>query len=463
VISQPAAMPKGNDIRFPIAQSMIDYWNKMKLRSKFLWFTCFSIGVPLSCLLLLAMNLSIQDAIVPGILAFCTIIVSVILAWFISRRMILTLQSLNLAADQLSLGNFDVSLDIGSKVRCWEELHCDRYDCPAYGKKEDKCWFVDYTLCMGTVQDRFPEKIRDCKACMVYDKHRGDELTSLTDSFNNAIHRLRHSASEHQQMQKEMIQQERLSIIGETVAGTAHSIKNMLGMVKGGEYLVESGLASSETNRIKEGWTMVKNSNQFISDLVMKMLALCREHDPRYEEIELSEIVESVISVMQTKAQAKNVLLKVDLDKRLSRIIVDVTCIREALINLTDNAIDACPSIYGVVIIGSEKKEDRDFDIYVDDNGSGVAPDMQSQICSPFFTTKGDQGTGLGLAVTEKILSEHGGEIIIKTGRQKGSRFILRLPFLDSVPAQSIDSFLPSSIFPEQDSPKVCSRQQTKE
>ncbi len=452
MISQPAAMPKGNDIHFSIAQTIIDYWNKTKLRSKFLWFTCLSIGVPLSCLLLLAMNLSIQEAIVPVILVLLTVIISIILAWFISHRMIVTLQSLNLAADQLSLGNFDVYLDSGSKVRCWEELQCDRYDCPAYGKTEDKCWFVDYTLCMGTVQDRFPEKIRDCKACMVYDKHRGDELTSLTDSFNNAIHRLRYSAIERRQMQKEMLQQERLSIIGETVAGTAHSIKNMLGLVKGGEYLVESGLSSNQINRIQEGWKMVKTSNQFISDLVMKMLALCREHDPRYEEVEISEIVESVISVLHTKAQAKNVQINVALDPLLPHIIVDVTCIREALINLSDNAIDACPADRGVVTIGSIKRDDNDFDIYVDDNGPGIPDDIKSRICSPFFTTKGESGTGLGLAVTEKIMSEHGGEIIIQSRHESGSRVILRLPLLDCVPPQSVDALAPDVIFKKQDS-----------
>lgn len=223
-------------------------------------------------------------------------------------------------------------------------------------------------------------------------------------------------------------QRERIVLIGETITEIAHSIKNMLGMIKGGEYQVETGLRTQDMKRVREGWETVKVGNRYIADLVLKMLTLCRDSKPAYEEIGLEEIIESVTSVLRAKVKARGVQLEIELNPKDISGVVDVSCMREALLNLVDNAIDASPKEDGCVEIGAVMRSDGAIELYVEDNGRGIPPEMRDSLFVPFFTTKGEHGNGLGIPVAEKIVHEHGGELIIETGRSGGARFVMRLP-----------------------------------
>ncbi len=136
---------------------------------------------------------------------------------------------------------------------------------------------------------------------------------------------------EHQSANGRDYPAEHLITIGETVLGIAHSIKNVMGMIKGGEYLVDSGLRRQDLDRIGEGWDMVKTGNGYISDLVLKMLTLSRNTTPAYEEIRLAEIFESLEAVLGPKAVAKDVTLDIAVIPDDLTEVVDVGCIREAL------------------------------------------------------------------------------------------------------------------------------------
>ncbi len=225
-----------------------------------------------------------------------------------------------------------------------------------------------------------------------------------------------------------MTHQERLTAIGETIAGIAHSIKNMLGMIKGGEYQVESGLQREDLARIREGWAMVKTGNQFIADLVLKMLTLYRDTQPAYEEITFREIIDSVLMVLKSKAKEKGVRFEVHLEPENISGMVDVGCMREALLNLADNAIDACPAENGCIKFGAVHSNGLHTELYVEDNGRGIAPEIEPRLFEPFFTTKGETGTGLGLPVVQKIVEEHQGVLRSGPGPQGGARFTIRIP-----------------------------------
>jgi len=92
--------------------------------------------------------------------------------------------NLTVLTDQISRGNLAVRIDFGEKVACWEIMDCHRQNCPAYGKKDTRCWYIDGTLCQGTSKGTFPEKIESCRQCEVYKKHRGDEIVRLADAFS---------------------------------------------------------------------------------------------------------------------------------------------------------------------------------------------------------------------------------------------------------------------------------------
>ena len=218
--------------------------------------------------------------------------------------------------------------------------------------------------------------------------------------------------------------------IGETVVGIAHSIKNVMGMIRGGEYMVESGLARQNWPRVREGWGMVKTGNGYVADLVRKMLALSRDTPPAYEEIRLCEILESLEAVLRPKADSRNVALRMTAVPSGLVAPIDVACIREALVNLIDNAIDACPEESGLVTVRAQTDGDATLVISVADNGPGVSTDVRPKIFTPFFTTKGSKGNGLGLPVVQKIVDEHQGSLRVSRQADGGAHFEIRLPRL---------------------------------
>jgi len=99
-------------------------------------------------------------------------------------------------ADEISRGNLDVTFDFGPKVKCWEIEKCDKTHCPAFGKTEEMCWFIEGTLCTGAPMGKFTEKLDACQKCRVYKMHGGDEIVRLADAFSNMTRNLKVSRDE---------------------------------------------------------------------------------------------------------------------------------------------------------------------------------------------------------------------------------------------------------------------------
>ena len=216
--------------------------------------------------------------------------------------------------------------------------------------------------------------------------------------------------------------------VGEALAGFSHSLKNVLGALQGGSYLVDSGLEQKDLERIQEGWAMVKKGNRFLRDLASKMLVFSREKNLACETLEAEELIASVVSIMHPQAQAQGVVLTTHLDPALPFIVGDPICLRECLLNLVANAIEACEPGAGQVEMVTAASTNGRFHIAVRDNGRGVAREDREQLFQPFFTTKGRENMGLGLAVTQKIIREHQGEIRVESSPGQGTCFLLDLP-----------------------------------
>jgi signal transduction histidine kinase len=131
---------------------------------------------------------------------------------------------------------------------------------------------------------------------------------------------------------------------------------------------------------------------------------------------------------MQAKAQERGVILRVHLDPALPFLTGDPICLRECLLNLMTNALEACDPGQGRVEIATTATGNGRFQISVRDNGRGIAPEDHDKLFQPFFTTKGREGLGLGLAVTHKIIREHRGEIRVESAPGQGTCFTLDLP-----------------------------------
>jgi signal transduction histidine kinase/pSer/pThr/pTyr-binding forkhead associated (FHA) protein len=227
-----------------------------------------------------------------------------------------------------------------------------------------------------------------------------------------------------------MVQAERLAAVGQTIATLSHHIKNILQGIRGGSYLIEEGLKVGENDVVRRGWRIVEKNQERISNLVMDMLTFSKEREPDLQRADLNETIADVVELMQTRANEAAVLLQFSPSADLPLLLFDADLMHRAVLNIVTNAIDACEKREAarVVLHIDYEPHERTTSIVVEDNGEGIPPEDVQRIFSVFESRKGARGTGLGLPVSQKILREHGGDILVESTPGAGSRFILTLP-----------------------------------
>ncbi len=239
---------------------------------------------------------------------------------------------------------------------------------------------------------------------------------------------------EIKRLEKELVNAERLAAIGQTVAGVAHGVKNILHGFKGGSYLVDLGINKGNDEKLKKGWDMIQRNIGRTSDLVMDLLTYSKEREPVFKACDPNAIILDVCEVMQERADQHQVKLVTELDSTITSVVMDPHTIHQCLTNLISNAIDAClfdqdTSKQWQVTVKSQFEDGRHFLISIEDNGMGMSKTVLSKLFTSFFSTKGHRGTGLGLLVTRKSVEEHGGAIDVQSQEGKGTVFTLQLPF----------------------------------
>lgn len=232
---------------------------------------------------------------------------------------------------------------------------------------------------------------------------------------------------------RRLLQAQRLATIGETVAGLSHAIKNIIGGLKGGMYVVEKGLELDNEQYLSQGWQMIKGNVDKIKNLALDLLNYAKERELDYRLCDPNEPVRQVYRLMLSRAGEHGVELETDLAQNLEKIPLDPDAVHCCLLNLVTNAIDACADLEsfnkpGKVVMRSRRAGDWGVIYEVTDNGCGMADETKEKIFRNFFSTKGSRGTGLGLMITRKIVNEHGGTIELKSQAGKGSTFVVRLP-----------------------------------
>ncbi len=223
--------------------------------------------------------------------------------------------------------------------------------------------------------------------------------------------------------------QKELAILGQSFAMLSHDIKNILEGLQGGAYVVDEGLKDGDLALLKRGWEIVKKNITEISMVVHNILYSAKKRKPRAEKVSPDELAREVVYLLEEKARTMNVRLSCQCNPSLPRVMMDPGSIKRMLCNLIGNALEACKAdsekdIHSVVV--RVDYYDRDHIAFeVEDNGIGMDECTRENLFKDFFSTKGCNGTGLGLMVVEKIVEEHGGRIEVLTTRGKGSTFRL--------------------------------------
>ena len=227
-----------------------------------------------------------------------------------------------------------------------------------------------------------------------------------------------------------MVQAERLAAVGQTIAALSHHIKNILQGLRSGSEILKMGLQDMDAALLQQGWKNIEKNQAKIYDLVVDMLSYSKEREPNIESTDLNAVARDVIELLAPRAKELGVELASALDETLPKCPADPEGIHRALLNIVGNALDAVEGAEAPrVQVATLREEDGGWLRFeVRDNGPGIPPEKINDIFRPFISTKGARGTGLGLAVSRKILREHGGDILVRSQPGQGSLFILRLP-----------------------------------
>jgi|CXWL01.1.fsa_nt_gi signal transduction histidine kinase len=232
-----------------------------------------------------------------------------------------------------------------------------------------------------------------------------------------------------QSAENRLLQAAKLAAVGEMAAGIAHELNNPLTTVTGFSEIVLDELAKDSPHRNE--LEMVLQEARRASGVVRRLLDFSRQGERMRTSADINEVVHDVIALTRHLIQTNNVNLVLQLAENLPWISIDTNQMKQVLLNLIHNALQAMKN-GGELTVGTHlaKRESRGWVILsVKDSGSGISPEDQGRIFEPFFTTKGDRGgTGLGLSVTYGIVTDHGGIIEISSQPDYGSTFEVWLP-----------------------------------
>jgi len=224
--------------------------------------------------------------------------------------------------------------------------------------------------------------------------------------------------------------EDRLTQLGLLIGTVSHGLKGMLNGLAGGMYLVDSGFAKDNQERVTKGWATVQRNVARIRSMVSDILYYAKDRVPNWEPLSAVDLANEVCGLAQAKADENSVQIDMAIDLDAGEFEADAQAVRSLLVNLIENSVDACRL---------DSKQDHHVSIRlkglpdhiqyeVEDNGIGMDQETREKAFSLFFSSKGAEGTGLGLFISDRIAKSHGGFIELESTPGVGTRFVVNLP-----------------------------------
>ncbi len=311
-------------------------------------------------------------------------------------------------------------------IRCCELYH---------GSKKPR---PDCTI-MRTVTERIPQKVE------LSDRLHGRILRVITDPIMNAENRVvgvvctTRDVTDEKLIERRLIQQERISAIGEITAGIAHEVGTPLNIISAN---IEFLTRADKNLRNNEEIAAIREQTSNITQLVNQLLDFSREHLPAFTPVNINDLIEKTIGLLNHQLHSSDVKIRLNLAPYLPTVDGDASQIQQVLFNLIANARQAMETgetgekilriVTDTAFLPTETFRRPHIVITISDNGRGIPEDALPNVFNPFFTANKEGGTGLGLAISHRIVQRHLGLLAIENNRAVGATVTIRLPLSQS-------------------------------
>jgi PAS domain S-box-containing protein len=232
--------------------------------------------------------------------------------------------------------------------------------------------------------------------------------------------------------------QRQLALIGRAVAGMAHRVKNILMGLEGGIFIVNDALERDDREAVSQGWEMVERNVHLVTGVVKDLLFCAKDREPNFQpDVCLQDIVTDVFTLYEERVQHDTIELQLEVSAVPPRGTFDPDGIHNLLCNLVANAIDACrfdPAAdkdHHLVTLRCLQNGAGAAILEVEDNGPGIPEDLSNKVFQDFFSSKGTEGTGIGLLVVQKVAEEHGGQVSFDSTPGQGTTFTVVIPHVN--------------------------------
>lgn len=227
--------------------------------------------------------------------------------------------------------------------------------------------------------------------------------------------------------EEQLIKSEKLAVVGQLAAGVAHEIRNPLTSIKGFLKLIETRIEHDE--KTSSYFEIMTSELIRIEDIIKEFLLFAKPQVPKFELVDVTQLVNEIVQLLQTQAIMHGVDLITKIDSPLPPLRCDKNLMKQVLINIIQNSLDASSS--GELIIIQVANIGQHIQFKIIDRGCGISEDRIEHLGEPFYSTK-EKGTGLGLMICHQIIEKHQGEIHFRSSESNGTVVEVTLPLFNS-------------------------------
>ena len=287
--------------------------------------------------------------------------------------------------------------------------------------------------------------LRDDRAAEPYSTEEIALLMNIADTAVIVI--------ENSQLARRLTERDRLAAIGEMAAGLAHEIRNPLGAIKGAAEYLDPG--DAEQSEEAEFLRVIIDETNRLNSVVSQFLDYARPFRAQVSTTDLNDVVKKTAKIIEARETDHPTPLELELDAQLVPVEVDPEQTKQVILNLVLNGMEASRESGEPVVVSTRYLAERErVELRVEDRGGGIPREDLPHIFIPFFTTK-SKGTGLGLAVCQRIVNAHGGDIRVRSQIGEGTEFIVRIPVRSRADMSTTGSFTQTTSRPPVRAPSV--------